>query len=203
MKTVQDGQAKTARHWAARRRSISMKRSVLAAALMCVAAAAPRAQTDSAPYIAEIRRYYYEAVKRNLSAMIEKMPEEHFTFRPVPEIRSFGEAVAHVADAQARNCNLVSGAGSKTLDADKKRTKAELQAALKESFAICDAAFAALTDAEAKEMVTMGQSGFQLSRLSLLVSMISHSNEQHGYLAVYLRLKGIVPPSTEAMNAVR
>ena len=52
-------------------------------------------------------------------------------------------------------------------------------------------------------MVTMGQSGFQLSKLSLLVSMISHSNEQHGYLAVYLRLKGLVPPATEAVNAGR
>lgn len=52
-------------------------------------------------------------------------------------------------------------------------------------------------------MVKMGQSGFQLTKLSLLVSMISHSNEQHGYMAVYLRLKGIVPPSTEAMNAGR
>ena len=86
-----------------------MKRSVLAAALVCLAAAGPRAQTTS-PYIAELKRYYYEAVKRNLSAMAEKMPEEHFAFRPVPEMRSFGEAVAHVADAQARNCNLVSGA---------------------------------------------------------------------------------------------
>jgi uncharacterized damage-inducible protein DinB len=135
--------------------------------------------------------------------MVEKMPEEHFAFKPVPEIRSFGEAVAHVADAQARNCHLASGAGSKTLDADKKRTKAELLAALKESFAICDGAFAALTDARANETVTMGPSGFQLTKLSLLVSMIAHSNEQHGYLAVYLRLKGIVPPSTEAMNAGR
>ncbi len=61
-----------------------------------------------------------------------------------------------------------------------KKTKAELVAALQESFAICDAAFAALT-----------------------ISMISHSNEQHGYMAVYLRLKGIVPPSTEAMNMGR
>ena len=52
-------------------------------------------------------------------------------------------------------------------------------------------------------MVKMGKSGFQMSTLSLLVSMISHSNEQHGYMAVYLRLKGIVPPSTEAMNAGR
>jgi uncharacterized damage-inducible protein DinB len=179
-----------------------MKRSMLAVALVCLATAGPRAQTTS-PFIAELKRYYYEAVKRNLSTMVEKMPEEHFAFKPVPEIRSFGEAVAHVADAQARNCNLVSGTGSKTLDADKKRTKAELLAALKESFAICDATFAALTDAQANEMVKMGQSGFQLTKLSLLVSMISHSNEQHGYMAVYLRLKGIVPPSTEAMNAGR
>jgi uncharacterized damage-inducible protein DinB len=175
---------------------------MLTVALVCLATTAPRAQTNS-PFIAEIKRYYYEAVKRNLSAMVEKMPEEHFAFKPVPEMRSFGESVAHVADAQARNCNLVSGAGSKALDADKKRTKAELLAALKESFAICDATFAALTDAQATEMVKTGQSGFQLTRMSLLVSMISHSNEQHGYMAVYLRLKGIVPPSTEAMNAGR
>jgi uncharacterized damage-inducible protein DinB len=179
-----------------------MKRSMLVAALVWLAAAGPRAQTTS-PAITEIKRYYYEAVKRNLGAMVEKMPEEHFSFRPVPEMRSFGESVAHVADAQARNCNLVSGAGSKTLDADKKKSKAELLAVLKESFAICDATFAALTDAQANEMVTAGQSGFQLSKLSLLVSMIAHSNEQHGYMAVYLRLKGIVPPSTEAMNANR
>ena len=167
-----------------------------------VFAAGPGAQTAS-PYLTEIRQYYYEAVKRNLTALAEKMPEEHFTFKPVPEVRSFGESVAHVADAQARNCNLVSGAGSKTLGAAEKKTKAELVAALKESFTICDAAFAALTDARASEMVTVGQSGFQLSKLSLLISMLSHSNEQHGYMAVYLRLKGIVPPATEAMNMNR
>src|SRR5687768_7213180 len=104
-----------------------MKHSMLAAALVCLAAVGARAQTTS-PYIAEIKRYYYESVKRNLSAMVEKMPEEHFTFRPVPEIRSFGEAVAHVADAQARNCNLVSGAGSKTLRSEEHTS--ELQSRL-------------------------------------------------------------------------
>jgi uncharacterized damage-inducible protein DinB len=179
-----------------------MKRSMLAAALVCLAAAGPRAQATS-PFLTELKQYYYGAVKRNVTAMVEKMPEEHFAFKPVPEIRSFAESVAHVADAQARNCNLVSGAGSKTLDADKKKTKAELLAALKESFAICDATFAALTDAQAGEMVKTGQSAFQLTKLSLLVSMVAHSNEQHGYMAIYLRLKGIVPPATEAMNANR
>ena len=90
-----------------------MKQSLLVAALVCLPAVGPRAQTAS-PYISEIKRYYYEALKRNLTAMVEKMPEDQFTFRPVAEMRSFGESVAHVADAQARNCNLVSGAGSKT-----------------------------------------------------------------------------------------
>ena len=179
-----------------------MNRKLFATAVLLRLAATARGQTTS-PYIGELKRYYYEAVKRNLSAMIEKMPEEHFAFRPVPEVRSFGEAVAHVADAQARNCHLASGAGSKTLDADKMKTKAELLAALKASFAICDAAFEGLTDARANEMVTMGASGFQLSKLSLLVSMVAHSNEQYGYMAIYLRLKGLVPPSTEAMNVNR
>ena len=181
-----------------------MTHAVLFVLALVLPGQAPGAGPETAsPYISEIKQYYYETVKRNVTAMVDKMPEEHFTYRPVPEIRSFGESVAHVADAQARNCTLVSGAGSKTLDADKKKTKAELVAALKESFAICDAVFAALTDASAREMVKPGQSAFQLSKLSLLVSMISHSNEQHGYMAMYLRLKGIVPPSTEAMNRGR
>ena len=180
-----------------------MPRSLLAATLVCLAALGLAAQTTTSSPVAEIKRYYYDSVKRNLTAMAEKMPEEHFTFKPVPEMRSFGESVAHVADAQARNCNLASGAGSKTLDADKKKTRGELLAALKESYAICDAVFATMTDARANEMVTMGQSGFQMTKLSLLVSMVAHSNEQHGYMAVYLRLKGIVPPATEAMNAPR
>jgi len=177
---------------------------LVAAALVSAGqAAAGPGVANTSPYISEIRQYYYEAVKRNVTAMADRMPEEHFPYRPVPEVRSFGESVAHVADAQARNCNLASGLGSKTLDADKKTTKAELLAALKESFAICDAAFAALSDARAREMVRPGQSAFQLSKLSLLVSMIAHTNEQHGYMAMYLRLKGIVPPATEAMNVGR
>jgi hypothetical protein len=63
---------------------------------------------------------------------------------------------------------------------------------------ICDAALDALTDASASQMVRLGQSSRERSKLGLLFGMTSHSNEQYGYMAVYLRLKGIVPPSTEA-----
>ena len=80
------------------------------------------------------------------------------------------------------------------------KAKAELVSALKESFAICDSAFDGLTDAGASRLVRLGSSTRERSKLRLLVGVIGHSNEQYGYMAVYLRLKGIVPPSTEAMQ---
>ena len=86
----------------------------------------------------------YEGIKRNLTRMAEKMPEENYAFQPVPEIRTFGQLVAHVADAQARTCSSVTGE-AKSVDAGSKKTKAELVAALNDSFSICDAAFNALT----------------------------------------------------------
>lgn len=171
-----------------------MARPVIIAILLCTAGAAIRAQATY-PYIAEARQNY-GIVKNNHLRMAEKMPEEHYLFKPAAEVRSFGESVAHVADSQARTCSLVTGE-SKAVNAASKATKADLIAALKESYAICDAAFDALTDATAGQMVRLGQSTRERSKLGLLFGMTSHSNEQYGYMAVYLRLKGIVPPSSE------
>ena len=53
----------------------------------------------------------------------------------------------------------------------------------------------ALTDAKAAELVTMGQR--QRTHLGALAGTVSHSNEEYGYMSVYMRLKGIVPPSSE------
>ncbi len=47
-------------------------------------------------------------------------------------------------------------------------------------------------------MVRLGQSTRERSKLGLLFGMTSHSNEQYGYMAVYMRLEGIVPPSSES-----
>jgi hypothetical protein len=173
-----------------------MKPTVLVVVIVvCLSGAGLRGQLTY-PYIAEARQNY-GIVKNNLVKAAEKMPEEHYAFKPAAGIRSFGEAVAHVADSQARSCSLVSGV-SKTVDAAAKTTKADLVAALKDSYAICDAAFEALGDASAGQMVKLGQSTRERSKLGLLFGMTSHSNEQYGYMAVYLRLKGIVPPSSES-----
>jgi uncharacterized damage-inducible protein DinB len=174
---------------------------ILAAVFVAVASAsafAQQPQTAAPPQTAnplstELKQMY-TGVKNNLIKMAEKMPEEHYSFKATPEIRTFGQLVAHVADSQARTCSAVNGE-SKALNAGQKTTKADLVAALKESFALCDTAFNSLTDAKAGEMVTMGQR--QRSELGALAGTVSHSNEEYGYMAVYLRLKGIVPPSSE------
>ncbi len=136
----------------------------------------------------------YNGIKNNLTKMAEKMPEEHYSFKPVPEIRSFGELVAHVADSQTRNCSAAAGEMKKPTAAGK-TSKADLVAALKESFATCDAAFASLTDTSAFEKIKTARG--ERSRVGTLMQVITHSNEEYGYMAVYMRLKGIVPPSSE------
>ncbi len=169
-----------------------MNRFFLTALAGCVLAGALDAQTGN-PLIAEAKQSY-NGVKNNLVRMAEKMPEEQYSFQPVPEIRTFGALVAHVADSQTRTCAAVKGE-QKQATAASKKSKADLVAALKESFADCDAAFESLTDATATAMVSTGRG--QRSKLGALIATTSHSNEEYGYMAVYLRLKGIVPPSSE------
>lgn len=164
------------------------------ATVMLIAAFAYGAQAQNDNPLSTEAKQAYTAIKNNLTRMADKMPEEHYSFKPVPEIRTFGQLVAHVADSQAGNCSAVNGE-PRALNAASKMSKADLVAVLKESFSICDTAFDSLTDAKANEMVKTRRG--QRSKLGVLTGVTTHSNEEYGYMAVYLRLKGIVPPSSE------
>jgi uncharacterized damage-inducible protein DinB len=136
----------------------------------------------------------YTGIKNNMTRMAEKMPEENYSFKPTPDIRAFGELVAHVADSQARTCSAVNGE-MKSVDAAKKTSKADLVAALKASFEICDKAFDSLTDQTAVTMIKTPRG--ERSKLGALVGVTTHTNEEYGYMAVYMRMKGVVPPSSD------
>src|ERR1017187_2826173 len=126
--------------------------------------------------VAESRQAYTQ-IKTNLIAMAEKMPPESYDYKPVPEIRAFGELMAHIADAQMRTCSTINGA-PKTADAASKKTKEDLVAALKAAFAECDAAWDGTTEANALSMIA-GRGG-QRSRLSSLIAIsIIHNNEEY------------------------
>jgi hypothetical protein len=146
------------------------------------------AQTTN-PLIAETKGAY-AAIKDYLTRAAAAMPEANYSFKPTPDIRTFGALLGHIADHQMRFCSTALGA-SKQGDAGSKTTKADLVAALAASFAECDAAWGSITDANATEMVG------QRSKLGTLILDVMHSNEEYGYMSIYFRLKGIVPPSTD------
>jgi hypothetical protein len=145
-----------------------------------------------ASHIAEAKQRY-ATIRDNLQKAAEAMPEENYAFKPTPEIRSFGELIAHVADAQMAICGGAAGQPKKGTAAGK-TAKADLLAALKESSAGCDAIIDGTTEANAATPVNMG--GPKASRLGMLEYNTVHDSEEYGYLAVYLRLKGIVPPTS-------
>src|SRR5712692_3500371 len=118
----------------------------------------------------------YTGIKNNLLKMAEKMPEEAYAFKATAEVRTFGALVAHVADSQARNCSAVNGA-AKSVGAASKTSKADLVAALKQSFEICDTAYDSLTDASAAEIITTPRG--QISKLGALVRNTTHDNEEY------------------------
>ncbi len=181
-----------------------MKRVVLCLAVLvgcaCMAAAqAPPAGAQTPPpsanpLSAEVKQAA-DRVAGNLLKMAEKMPEDLYGFQAVPEIRTFAGTLGHTIDMRMRTCAGVTGSGTQ-LGASNMKAKADLVAAMKSSIAECEKALAGLTDATVVQMTTGGRGGAR-SRLASLYGMVAHDNEEYGYLAVQLRLKGIVPPSSE------
>lgn len=178
-----------------------MKRYIFAALLAGAFSASAFAQGMALPpgTAAEIRQVY-TSVKTNLMAAANAMPEANYSFAPVPEEMTFGAWVAHVADSQIGVCSTLNGQ-TKRGDAATKTSKADLVAALQASFDECDTAYNALTDANATELVAYGRG--QNSRVGRLAYNNAHIQECYGSMAVYLRIKGVVPPSTAARAGAR
>lgn len=144
----------------------------------------------------------YGQVKDWLLRSAEKMPEENYSFKPVDTVRSFGQLVGHVADAQYLFCSSVRGEKSPAPRIEQSKTsKADLVAGLKEAIAYCDVAYNGMTDAAAPQTVKFF--GADTPKLSVLSVNIAHSAEHYGNMVTYLRLKNIVPPSTDAASQPR
>jgi len=125
----------------------------------------------------------------------EKMPEEHYGFRPSPEVRTFGQLVGHLADSNFMMCSMALGERVEPWTVEKTKTsKADLVAALKESVAICDRVFAQGDAALATGLTLFG---FDTTRFALVGILIGHEFEHYGNMVTYMRIKGLVPPSSE------
>ena len=144
---------------------------------------------------AEVQRSY-AGLKANVLKAADKMPAEDYGYKPTPEVRTFARVVNHVSEAQLRSCGAANGTKELATEPAETADKAAIVAALKASYAECDKAYGALTDANLTEVLDVGPMG-KRSRIGLMWGNVSHDNEQYATLALYLRLKGLVPPSSE------
>jgi uncharacterized damage-inducible protein DinB len=153
------------------------------------------AASPTNPLIAH-NKVIYRGVKAILLASAQKMPEESYGFKPTEVVRSFGQILGHVADAQYMFCSTALGEKAPAHDVEKTKTsKADLIAALQDAFAYCDRAYGAMTDASATEMTKL--MGRDTPKLGALTTNSLHSIEHYGNLITYLRIKNIVPPTSD------
>ena len=146
-------------------------------------------------------RGLYTFMSNSVIRAAEKMPEENYSFKPTPEVRSFGQLVGHEADANYMFCSMAIGEANPSKGIEKTKTsKADLVAALKDAVAYCSKAFDGMTDAKGSEMVKIFGS-MNVARLAVFSLNTAHTDEHYGNMVTYLRLKGLVPPTSETQPA--
>jgi uncharacterized damage-inducible protein DinB len=174
-----------------------MTRPVLSVAIVVLLGAPlPALAQDAANPMQDSIKTVWTTLKGNLSKTAEKVPEDVWSFKPTPEVRSFAQLIGHVADANFMICSVASGEKPPQSGVEKSMTtKADLSRALNDSIAFCDKAIAAMDDKKGMEQVKFF--GGNQTRLGVLAFNNAHSYEHYGNLVTYMRLKGIVPPSSE------
>jgi hypothetical protein len=138
----------------------------------------------------------YTVLQRDLLEAAELMPEADYLFKPTPETRPFGQLVSHLALSQFAVCSgLQGGLSPKATEKEETlRSKAVLIELLKESAKFCDPLVNAMTDEGMVQLMKAGPN--EVARGLAVAGLNIHGNEMYGTIAVYLRLKGIVPPTT-------
>ena len=164
----------------------------LAANAQQAAAAAPAASDAG---VAGLREQWRQ-VTAYVTAAAEELPEADYAYKPVATVRSFGQLFGHVAGAQYMMCAAALGEPARAEDAVEKAatTKAALVQALKESTAYCARAYAQPAAATAAMVELFGD---RQSRAQVLALNAVHNGEHYGNIVTYLRMKGLVPPSSQ------
>jgi len=160
--------------------------------LWLVASTVAVAQTVSATGEA---RTLWKSIIGNVNQSADELSESMYAYRPTPDVRSFGELLAHIAGSQKMYCAMA--LGDKVPDeADVEKTaktKAAIVAALKASNTYCERAYALSDD---KVQAPVDIFGEQHPRFYALIANASHDGEHYGNIVTYMRLNKLVPPSS-------
>jgi uncharacterized damage-inducible protein DinB len=170
-------------------------RKLLRALVIGILASAAVSMAQDNPF-STWNKMAYGRVSKILLASAEKMPEANYSYKPTDAVRSYGQIVGHVADAQYMFCSMALGEKAPDPKVEQTKTsKADLIAALKSAFAYCEKAYDGMTDASGAQMVKLF--GNDTPRLDVLTVNNMHDMEHYGNLVTYMRLKNIIPPTSE------
>jgi uncharacterized damage-inducible protein DinB len=167
-----------------------------AVALPSLAAAQPTGVDTKE--LAETAAAMFRSPRDFIARAAEKMPEEHYTFRPTPEVRTFAELLGHIADGYVLVCGMATGEKPPAEIRQREKqagSKAAAIKALADAAAVCDAAHEQLAGPRGAELTKFA--GGERPRVTLLFFNASHAWEHYGNVVTYMRLKGLVPPSSE------
>ncbi len=180
---------------------------VLLGSLLAIPVAAQTGQQAGATSANPLSTWLRNAYMNNRNTIVksaEKMPEENYGMRPgtQQEVRTFGQQVGHIANYNFLWCSQAKGEKNPNAgnNLEKLNTKAEFLKAVNDAFAYCDGVYSSLTDASGVEMIDITQeSGRQTRnlRMALLILNFAHNNEIYGNIVSYMRMKDIVPTSSE------
>jgi uncharacterized damage-inducible protein DinB len=175
-----------------------MMRLITLLSLAVILGAAPsHPVATTAPSVLAADREIWTMVIGYVTAAAEQVPDSSYSYRPVPTVRTFGQLVAHIAGSQDMFCAQALGEQAHASD-EIERTitgKAALVAALKASTAHCQKAYA-MTDADAMKRTVKTFAGERSALWALLYSTV-HDNEHYGNIVTYMRMLGMVPPSSQ------
>jgi uncharacterized damage-inducible protein DinB len=178
---------------------ISMRSILTSGILLACATTQLQAQTtatDPNPMVASVRREW-QMIIGFITKAAEQMPESNYSFKPTPAVRSFGQLIGHLADGQDIICAAALAQPSTAAEGDiekKVTAKADLIVALRTSSELCTRAYAQ-TDAATLGMTKLF--GQDRTRYAALMRNAVHDGEHYGNLVTYIRLKGMIPPSSQ------
>ena len=173
----------------------AMKLIIAASLFAATLAAQSAAPTPPKNPIVATSQALFGIAKSDIMRSLDRISEDLWVYQPTPDVRTMGQLFAHVADGQYEFCGATAEGGAPQKDVEHTaKTKADVTAALKEAFAYCDAQYAKMTDASAAGIVDFF--GRKATRIGIMDFNIAHTMEHYGNLVTYMRLKGIVPPSS-------
>ena len=169
----------------------------LAVCTLCLLSGAALAQDMADSPVMSSLKGLHSMTSGNLMATAEMLDEEMYAYRPTDDVRTAGGMLAHIANAQYAFCSAAAGEDNPNAEnfEETATTKDDVIAALGAATAYCDGVYDALTDAQGAEMQTVF--GREMAASAILAFNTTHNYEHYGNLVTYMRMNGLVPPSSQ------